>query len=505
MTAQESYDAIKSQMREVWLLSQTNSLLEWDQETYCPPGGIDNRGEQMGLIARLRHERFTDPRLGDWLAACEESDFTKEPDSVESANIRELRRIYDRLTKIPNELVEEEAKLCSKAQHVWAEARKKSDFATFQPYLEKILAITLKKAELFGYSTEPYDALMDDYEPGANAADVEKVFVSLRKDLVELVGKIKDAPRRPDIGIIKQAYEVPRQRLLSELVAQTIGYDFNQGRLDEVTHPFCTGIGPGDTRICTRYYPEDLAEGLTGTVHEAGHAMYDMGLDREQYGMPCGDAISLGLHESQSRMWENQIGRSKPFWNYFFPITQRLFRKQLGEVSLEQFYHVMNYVAPSYIRVEADEATYNLHVMLRFDLERAMVKGEVKVADIPGEWNKRFKEYLGFEVDKDSNGCLQDTHWAIGAIGYFPTYTLGNLYAAQFYAKATEEMPKLDEQFGRGDFSEMLGWLRTNIHRHGARYLAGDLCKKVTGKTLSHKPLIDYLYEKYAPIYGISA
>ena len=238
-------------------------------------------------------------------------------------------------------------------------------------------------------------------------------------------------------------------------------------------------------------------------MHEAGHALYDMGLDRIDYGMPCGDAMSLGLHESQSRMWENQVGRSRAFWEYFFPQAKRMFRDSLADVSLEQFYHAMNYSAPSYIRVEADEATYNLHIMLRFELERAMLRGDLEVNDIPGVWNEKFRRYLGIEVDKDSNGCLQDVHWSIGCIGYFPTYCLGNLYAAQFFARANEDLPNLESDFTRGDFSRLLKWLRENIHQHGSRYRSTDLCQKVTGKPLSHKPLVDYLRAKYKDIYGI--
>ena len=502
MSAQDSYDKLQTRMQESGMLWSASSLGEWDQETYMPIGGGEARSNMLGILARLSHEMFTDPKVGDWIADCEGSALA-DGDTIEAANVRELRRQYDRRTKLPREFVEKEAKLNSKAQQVWSEARKKSDFSMFAPYLEKILAMQREKADLYGFETEAYDALMDDFETGATAAEVADVFAALLPELVSLNAQLKDAPRRPDLGIIKRPYDVKRQRIFSELVVAALGYDFNEGRIDEVAHPFCTSFGPGDHRICTRYYPEDVAEGLTGAVHEAGHAMYDMGLNREQFGMPCGDAASLGIHESQSRMWENQVGRSLGFWQYFYPQAQRIFRDSLHGVSLEEFYHAMNYSAPSFIRVEADEATYNLHIMLRFDIERAMLRGELKVSDIPGEWNRRFKEYFGIEVDKDSNGCLQDVHWSLGCIGYFPTYCLGNLYAAQFYAKANEEMPGLEADFGRGDFSRLLSWLRTNIHRQGGRYRAADLCRKVTGKPLSHEPLIDYLKAKYREIYGI--
>ena len=502
MTARDTYEKLRAHLKEYSTLDSTSSLAEWDQETYMPAGGGEARTNMLGLLARLTHEMFTDPRVNDWLTECESSELAGG-DTVEAANIRELRRKYDRQARLPREFVQEEARLTSKAQQVWSQARKKSDFAMFAPYLEKVIAMQREKADLFGFTTEAYDALMDDYEPGATAAEIESVFAGLLPELVSLNARLKDAPRRPDIGIIKRPYDVPKQRIFAETVVAALGYDFDEGRIDEVAHPFCTSFGPGDHRICTRYYPEDLAEGLTGVVHETGHALYDMGLNREDYGMPTGDATSLGIHESQSRMWENQVGRSRGFWEYFFPQARRIFRESLQGVSLEQFYHAMNYSTPSFIRVEADEATYNLHIMLRFELERAILRGELKTADIPGEWNKRFKEYFGLDVDKDSNGCLQDVHWAIGCIGYFPTYCLGNLYAAQFYAKANGEMPGLESDFARGDFSRLLGWLRKNIHVHGSRYRAADLCLRVTGKPLSHRPLVDYMKAKYEDIYGI--
>jgi len=489
-------------MKEHWMLWSASFLAEWDQETYMPRGGGEARSNMLGILARLTHEMFTDPKVDGWLSECEGSDLA-DGDTIEAANIRELRRRYDRRTKLPREFVAEEARLCSKAQQVWTEARRKSDFSMFAPYLEKVLAMQRRKADLYGFETEAYDALMDEYEPGATAAEVASVFQALLPELVSLNAKLKDAPRHPDIGIIKRPYDVHKQRIFSEIVVAALGYDFNEGRIDEVAHPFCTSFGPGDHRICTRYYPEDLGEGLTGAMHEAGHALYDMGLNREDYGMPCGDATSLSIHESQSRLWENQVGRSRGFWEYFFPQAKRIFRESLNDVSLEEFYHAMNYSAPSFIRVEADEATYNLHIMLRFEIERAMLRGELKVVDIPGEWNKKFKESFGIDVDKDSNGCLQDVHWSIGYIGYFPTYCLGNLYAAQFYAKANEEMPGLESDFARGDFSRLLNWLRENIHIHGARYRAAELCRRVTGKSLSHRPLIDYMTAKYEDIYGM--
>ncbi len=503
MTAQAAYDELVKECKNISLLASTASVLHWDQQTYMPPGGGAFRADQLGIIANLTHTKFTDPKVGELISQVEESDLVKNNDSPEAANIRELRYQYDKLTKLPTDLVEEITKTTSLAQEHWAKARKESDFKAFLPWLEKVIGLMQKKADAYGYEGERYNALLDDYEPGATIDDIESVFKNLREQLVTLLQKIKDAPKKPDVSIVEREYDVNLQKVFGESVAAAIGYDFNAGRLDITTHPFCTGIGPGDTRILTRYNPNRLNDALFGTMHEAGHGLYEMGIDKEtHFGMPMGESVSLGIHESQSRMWENQVGRSKPFWKYFLPQAQRLFKKSLAGVSLNDFYAAINNVTPSYIRVEADEATYNLHILLRFEIERALLTGDLKPADVAAEWNSRFKKYFGIDVDKDSNGCLQDIHWSAGLVGYFPTYTLGNLYSAQFFAKALADMPDLYEQFERGEFLTLREWLRTNIHQHGQRYRATDLCEKVTGKPLNYKPLVEYMNKKYGKIYG---
>jgi carboxypeptidase Taq len=503
MSAQAAYDELLKRCREISTLASTASVLYWDQHTYMPPAGTPFRAEQLGLLSRTTHKMFTDPKINELISTVEQSDLVKDNESPEAANIRELRHLYDKQTKLPSELVEELTKTASMAQQEWAEARRKSDFKHFLPWLEKVLDLTKKKAEAYGYEGEPYNALLDDYETGATVDLIADVFKNLRNELVILLDKIKNAPKKPDVSIVEREYDVERQRLFGEAVAAAMGYDFKAGRLDITVHPFCTGIGPGDTRILTRYNPNRLNDALFGTMHEAGHGLYEMGLNKqEHFGAPMGESVSLGIHESQSRMWENQVGRSKAFWKYFFPQAQRLFRKSLDGVALDDFYAAINNVTPSYIRVEADEATYNMHILLRFELERALLTGDLKPADVPGEWNSRFMEYFSIEVDKDSNGCLQDVHWSAGLVGYFPTYTLGNLYAAQFFAKALQDMPDLYRQFEQGNFSGLLRWLRTNIHQYGQRYRANVLCGKVTGKPLSHKPLMDYMNAKFGEIYG---
>ncbi|MCK4632632.1 MAG: carboxypeptidase M32 [candidate division Zixibacteria bacterium] len=503
MSSKKSYEELKERFKKIALLGGTSSLLGWDERTYMPRGGANVRAEQLALVAGMIHEEVTDPRVGELLSELEQSDLVKDADSIDAANVREIRHWYGKKIKLPKDLVEEEKKVTTLAQGEWVTARKNNDFKAFQPWLEKIVALKLKIADAYGWEGEPYNALLDDYEPGATVKDVEATFAGLRDDLVVLLGKIKGAPKKPDVSIVERDYDVKLQRIFGEAVAGAMGYDFANGRLDITTHPFCTTIGPGDTRITTRYNPKRLNDALFGTMHEAGHGLYEMGTESEKnFGMPAGEAASLGIHESQSRMWENQVGRSKSFWKYFFPQAQRIFRDSLGDVKLDDFYGAINNVQPSYIRVEADEATYNLHILLRFELERALLTGDLKPADAASEWNSRFEKYFGIKVDCHANGCLQDVHWSAGLIGYFPTYTLGNLYSAQFFAQAKKDIPNLYDQFENGQFSPLREWLREKIHRHGGRYRATVLGKKVTGESLSHKPLIDYMTAKFGEIYG---
>jgi carboxypeptidase Taq len=505
MKAQEAYTELIRRMKEISILQSTGGVLYWDREAYIPRKAVDHRAEQLAQIGRLTHEWFTDPNVGELISTIESSELVANRESAQAVNVKEWRRLYDQETKLPVEFVEEFTRTASKATQVWGDARKDSDFKLFQPYLEKIVDLCRKKADFLGFDTEAYDALLDDFEPGVKVAEVEAAFKALRTDLVELIGKIKDAPKQPDIGILKRPYDVAKQRIFAEAVAEAMGYDFDGGRVDEATHPSCAGLGPYDTRILTRYYPDDIAEGLTSGMHEAGHALYDVTqTNKEHWGTPMGETASLGIHESQSRTWENMVGRSRQFWVYFFPQLQRIFREETAGITLDDFYAAMNWVSPSYIRVEADEATYNLHIMLRFEIERAIIAGDIKISDIPGEWNKRFKEYLGIEVDKDSNGCLQDVHWSHGIFGYFPTYALGNLYAGQYWIQAKKDLPGLLDDFSHGKFDRLFNWLGEKIHSQGSRFPAAELCERVTGERLSHKPLLDYLYEKYADIYGIS-
>ncbi len=500
---EQALKELKQIINEAALLGSAAALLGWDERTYMPHGGSAHRANQLALLAGMVHDKATSPRVGELIGAIEGSALTKDPLSVNAVNIRELRRFYDKQTKVPKKLVEAIAHAETTGQGIWVEARKKSDFKMFYPSLEKMIDLKKQYAEAVGYEDVVYDALLDDYEPYASTKSVTKVLGKFREELVPFVAKITGSPKKPNTSILERDYPVEKQRLFGELAAAMIGYDFNGGRLDTTAHPFCTGIGPGDCRITTRFNPKHLGQALFGILHEAGHGIYDQGLPEEHWGMPMGDAVSLGIHESQSRMWENMVGRSKPFWEFFFPLAQQTFHESLVGVKFDDFFFAVNDVRPSFVRVEADEVTYNLHILLRFEIEQAIFNGEVKTKDIPKVWNDKFKSYFGIVPTSDAEGCLQDIHWAAGLFGYFATYSLGNLYSAQFFAKAKEDLGDLDAQFAAGKFRPLRDWLRKNIHSQGRRYRAEELVKKVTGKPLDHKPLMKYLSGKFAPLYGV--
>jgi carboxypeptidase Taq len=426
-----------------------------------------------------------------------------DAESDVAVNVREIRRLYDRAVKVPKALVEETARTTTRAQQVWQEARAKSDFALFRPWLEKIVELKRQEAAAIGFRETPYDALLDEFEPGATTRDIAETFRLLRQDLTPLVQTILASPRKPDRAILEREYPVDRQEIFGQAAAAAIGFDFAAGRLDVTTHPFCSGVGPGDCRITTRYNPRRFSDAFFGILHEAGHGMYEQGLDPAHYGTPRGTAISLGIHEAQSRTWENFVGRSRPFWEHFFPRAKQTFHDTLRDVGFDDFYFAINDVRPSFIRVEADEATYNAHVILRFELEQALLAGDMAPADLPGAWNDKFQQAFGIIPPDDRLGCLQDVHWSAGLIGYFPTYTLGNMYAAQFLDKARADLGDLDADFRRGEFGRLKDWLNVNIHRPGQRLRAGELCLRLTGKPLSHLPLLNYLRTKYAPLYDL--
>jgi carboxypeptidase Taq len=500
----ETYASLITTVKEIALLASAASVLNWDEETHMPPKGAEHRANQSSLIARMTHEQFTSPKVGEMLSAVEQADVVvRDHDGDMAVNARELRRSYDRATKIPPKLVEEMTKTAVLAHQAWIEARKKSEFATFKPWLAKTLDLKRQEASCISPNGNAYDALLDEYEPGETVANLVRVFESLRDPLIDLVGRITSSGKRAPIEVFEKNYPAATQETVSRDAAKKIGFDFDAGRLDVSVHPFCSTFGPGDVRMTTRYDEKYFGDAFFGVLHETGHSLYEQGLPAEHWGTPLGEAISLGIHESQSRMWENLVGRSRSFWKHFFPKMQYAFPEQLAGVTPDQWHFAINDVRPSFIRTESDETTYNLHILLRFEMEQAMLRNDLSVDDVPGAWNERMKKYLGLTPPDDAKGCLQDVHWSHGSIGYFPTYTLGNLYAAQFFEQAKADLGDLDDQFARGEFAGLLYWLRDRIHQHGKRYLAPDLVRKVTGKPLSADPLLAHLRRNAAELYGV--
>ncbi|HEX5270731.1 MAG TPA: carboxypeptidase M32 [Gemmataceae bacterium] len=503
MRPEIAYAELIRRTREQSLLASCAELLGWDEDTYMPPAGGDHRAAQLALLAGLQHARETDPALGDLLAAVEGSSLVADPESAPAVNVREIRRTYDRQTRLPRHLVEELAGAASLAEHAWAEARRAADFAHFRPWLEKVIRLKQREAESLALTADPYDSLLDGYEPGARADELVVLFDALRRELVPLVNALAYAPRRPGPACLRGPFPVERQRAFGEAVAAGVGFDFRRGRLDTTTHPFFSPLGPGDCRITTRFSEQSFCDGLFAILHEVGHGLYEQGLPAEHAGTPLGEASSLGLHESQARLWENAVGRSRAFWRHFLPAARAAFPGPLAGVSLDEFHFAVNAVEPTLIRVGADEVTYNLHILIRFELERALLSGDLAGRDLPGAWEEAYRHYLGVVPPDDAAGCLQDGHWAAGMFGYFPTYTLGNVFAAQLMARAREELGDLDEAFARGDFGALLGWLREKVYREGGRYSASRLIERVTGSPPDQRPLVEGLRAKYGQLYAI--
>ena len=497
------YQDVCRHAREIGLLSSIESLLGWDERCLLPAAGAEYRAEQMTLVTGLIHARQTDPRLGGWLDELAASPLAADPASASGATIRQLRRQYEKKTKLPQALVEELTRTSVLGQQVWQTARADCDFAALAPLLQKTIDLKREQADAIGYAECRYDALLDDYEQGERTSNLTRVLGELRDELTPLVAAIRSSGRQPERAILHRHYSLEAQEAFGRQVAAAIGFDFTRGRLDVTAHPFCTAPGPHDCRITTRYEEGYFSGALFGTLHEAGHGIYDQGLPAEHFGLPAGEAVSMGIHESQSRLWENLVGRSRAFWRHFYPAAQQAFPEALGHVALDDFYFAINDVRPSLIRIESDEATYNLHILIRFELEQALVEGDLPVAELPGAWNEKYREYLGIEPANDGEGVLQDIHWSAGLFGYFPTYSLGNLYAAQFFAQADDDLGGLAEQFARGKFEPLRLWLVDRIHQYGQRYSAGELVERVTGAPLSHRALMDHLRGKLGPLYDV--
>jgi carboxypeptidase Taq len=502
-SAADLFAAACGHARHVATLASIDALLGWDQQTMLPAAAGPHRAEQAAALAALVHAARTDPAQGDRLAALTEGPLAREGTPDEQATIRRLHRDFLKQKRLPARLVEELARTGVEAQEAWARARADSSWPLLAPWLERMFALKREQAACQLPDLDPYDSLMDDYEPGARWRVIDALFARLREGIVPLVQACTTAPRRPDDAVLRRSCPVPAQQAFVREVAARIGFDFGRGRLDTTAHPFCSTLGPDDCRITTRWDEHFMPSALFGVLHEAGHGLYEQGLRRDWFGLPPGEAASLGIHESQSRLWENLVGRSREFWEWCFPLARTAFPAALDSATAAQVHEALLVVQPSFIRVEADEVTYNLHVMLRFDLERAVVHGDLPIADLPAAWNERFEADFGMRPPNDAAGVLQDIHWSAGLIGYFPTYTLGNMFAAQLMDEATRQLPGLTAGFARGEFHPLLDWLRQRVHAAGRMLESEPLVERATGRPVSEKWLLDSLWHRYGPAHGL--
>ncbi|HJW90877.1 MAG TPA: carboxypeptidase M32 [Anaerolineales bacterium] len=493
---------LKEILNELSDLQAILGLLGWDQQTYMPPGGTKGRGHQRGTLTRLIHLKFTAPEVGQLLAGLQPYVASLDADSDDARLVKVISRRYHKLTKVPADLVAEIARTAGEAHLAWEEARASSDFAHFRPHLERIVDLRRQYASHFAPFDHIYDPLLDDFEPGLKTAEVQAIFAELRPQQVALIQAISARPQLDD-AFLHQPFDVQKQWDFGVEVITQFGYDWKRGRQDKAAHPFTQGLGSGDVRITTRLFPDYFASALFSTMHEAGHALYGQGIDPGLDRLLLGRGASLAVHESQSRSYENLVGRSRPFWQHFYPRLQEYFPAELGNVDLEQFYRGINKVERSLIRVEADEATYNLHIMLRLEIEIALIEGSLQVKDLPEAWNSAMQATLGLTPPNDAQGVLQDVHWSGGMLGYFSTYALGNLISAQLWECVHQDIPDLPEQIGRGEFAPLTGWMREKIHRHGAKFEPQELVERITGSKINPAAYMRYLKQKYGEIYAV--
>jgi carboxypeptidase Taq len=514
MTAESAYAELVARLKRVHVLSTVNGLLGWDEQVNLPPDSADLRAEQLALVAELQHTAATDPRIGELLVELEGRDGPPGRPGKGTAGpavppyrltadqqvvLKHARRDYDRVTKLPPEFVREKARHSSQAFHAWAECKPKADFAGFAPFLQKHLELARQEAAYLGYAAAPYDCMIDWHDPGMTAAVIERLFAELKESLVPLRREIVSSPVKPRTDIFR-GFPVETQRAFLHAVTERLGFNYRRGRIDVSLHPFCEGSA-ADIRMTTRFDENNPLDSLFSSIHEAGHGLYEQGTRLEHQGTALGQAVGMAVHESQSRLWENQVARSRPFWHCFEPRFREAFPEQLRTISSDDLYLAINAVEPTLIRVDADEVTYNLHIVLRFELEKRLFAGTLAVADLPAAWNALARELLGLTPPSDREGVLQDVHWSGGMFGYFPSYCLGNMMAAQLWYKVRGDLPGLEDDFARGDFSHLLGWLRRNIHEQGKRHDTQELVRVVTGEPLTPKHLLRYLRERYLPLY----
>ncbi len=487
-----AYDQLCALMREIALLTSTEATLSWDQETFMPARALAHRAQQMAYLNGKAHALATGTLFRKLLDKAE----SEAPrDERMAANLREIRRDTNRAVRLPQKLVMEESEICAHAKAAWAEARAKSDFARFAPHLEKLVALARRKADLWGYADEPYDALLETYERGARTREVAALFERLKPDLTEIARAAVERSAAVKPNLLHGRYPVEKQQILNAEIAASLGFDFDGGRIDTTAHPFCTTLGPADIRLTTRYDESDFTSSLFGVMHEAGHGLYEQGLPAADFGLPSGRACSLGIHESQSRLWENHVGRSRPFWERWLPRAAELF-PHLRKIRIETFLRAIHRAEYSFIRVEADEATYDLHILLRFGLERRLIRGDLPVAGVPAAWNEEFRSLFGLTPPDDARGCLQDIHWSMGGLGYFATYTLGNLNAAQLFASARRQK-RVAEAVDRADYAPLLAWLRRKVHAAGGAALPEDIMVAATGRATDAKWHLKHLRERF--------
>lgn len=500
----EAYQQLHNLSTHIKTLQGISNILGWDQETYMPPAGGQNRGEQLKTMAGLIHKEKTSKEYTAALAKLVDLEtgeiLAKGLEDHQQAALREWHRDYRHDTALPQAFVEEFAQLTSQAQLIWSKAKDNNAFHHFAPFLDKLVGMSRKKANYLGYQDHPYDALIDLYEPNFSTKDVAALFSDLKNSLVPLLKQIQKK-NQVDDSFLYGTFSIPKQLSFAKKLLKDIGYDMEKGRLDFSSHPFSSASHPTDSRITTRIDRRFVPGNIAIVLHEAGHSLYEMGLPIEQFGTPLGEAISLGMHESQSRWWETRIGRSLPFWEHYFPLLQREFKGKLNDISLETFYKGINKVSPSFIRVEADEVTYSLHVILRFEMEKALIEGSLKVRDVPEAWNAKMADLFGIVPQTHAQGCLQDVHWSMGAFGYFPSYTLGNLYASHMFEAFEKGHPEWSQNIAKGEFGFMLEWLHTNVHQYGRQYNSPELLQKITGKPFTADAFVKYLTKKYAAIY----
>ena len=493
-------EELKKEFTEITRLNHIRSLLGWDEMVNLPKGSFGARGEQNALMSKIAHERLISDKIGKLI---KEAEKTTDLNLVDSATLREAKRDYEQEVKLPTELVEEISKTSSLGYVKWVEAREKNDFSIFQPVLEKLVGLQIQVAEKLDTHPDPYSTLIDLYEPGATYDWIANIFSKSKQNLNRIIKKLDASSDKPDFSILTQKWNVDKQWDFSIEVIKGLNYDFNKGRQDKSVHPFTTSLSSSDTRFTTRIDEDFISTCMFGSIHECGHALYDMGFMEQIHDSVLANGCSMGIHESQSRMWENMVGRSMEFWKYFYPKLKTSFPNNLKDKSIEDFYRSINTVQPSLIRVEADEVTYGMHIILRFELERDIIEGKIQVSELPELWNEKMEKLLGVTPPTNSDGVLQDIHWSGGSFGYFPTYFLGNLYGAQFYNTALKQHPNLPNEYEKGNFSNLLSFLRENIHQYGRIYQARDLVKRVTGEDLNPDYFIEYLEKKFYQIYRI--